>query len=73
MSEADDTSTTMSDPPGRVPDCAARLETLYQLVDEEADDPDEDDALVAAWCEAEWDAIGALVAAPARACVVATP
>jgi hypothetical protein len=57
---------TMPDRRGRVLDWAARLEILHQIRDEKADDPDEDEALVNAWCEAEWDAIEALVAAPAR-------
>ncbi|MDF3043632.1 MAG: hypothetical protein K0Q71_6338, partial [Thermomicrobiales bacterium] len=44
----------------------ARLATLYQIADETADDPDEDEALTAAWCKAEQVAVAALVAAPAR-------
>jgi hypothetical protein len=51
--------------PERVIDCAARLETLYQLA-EEADDPEADDALVSAWNDAEWALMAALAAAPAR-------
>jgi hypothetical protein len=65
MSEADDASTPMRGWPERVIDCAARLETLYQLA-EEADDPEADDALVSAWDAAEWALMAALAAAPAR-------
>jgi hypothetical protein len=36
MTEADDTSTPMPGRPDRVPDCTARLEILYQIMDEEA-------------------------------------
>jgi hypothetical protein len=65
MAEADDASTPKFSRPERVLDCAARLEILYQIGDEKANDPDEDEALVSAWNEAEWHAIEALIAAPA--------
>jgi hypothetical protein len=66
MSEADDGSTPKFGRPDRVIDCAARLEALYQIIDEKADDEDKDEALVDAWCDAEWDAIDALIAAAPR-------
>jgi hypothetical protein len=65
MNDADGASGTWLGGSG-VPGCAARLEVLYQIRDEDADDPDEDEALTTAWNDAEWDVIKALIAARPR-------